>query len=135
MKYSKKQKKVFNERRELLIEKLRSDEYTQTKGILRDCKGFCCLGVACDISGLSNWKKKTEDNTDSIFYFMYQGDTEGLPKKVQEYYGFASNNGNFTIKREHGYISTSLAYLNDQGKTFKEIADIIENKPKGLFVK
>ena len=35
---------------------LRSGEYEQATGELRDAVGFCCLGVACDISGVGKWE-------------------------------------------------------------------------------
>ena len=34
---------------------LESGEYKQGRGRLRDDNGFCCLGVACDLSGLGEW--------------------------------------------------------------------------------
>ena len=34
---------------------LESGEYKQTRDLLRDDNGFCCLGVACDLSGLGEW--------------------------------------------------------------------------------
>jgi hypothetical protein len=31
------------------LEKLRSDQYTQTRSTLKDTKGYCCLGVLCEV--------------------------------------------------------------------------------------
>jgi hypothetical protein len=36
-----------NENARKWVEALRSGEYTQTQGVLRDESGYCCLGVAC----------------------------------------------------------------------------------------
>ena len=43
------------EHRRELAAALRSGKYRQTRGRLRDSKGFCCLGVACEISGVGKW--------------------------------------------------------------------------------
>lgn len=42
------------------IEALESGEYKQGYGVLRDSEDtshFCCLGVACDISGVGTWRE------------------------------------------------------------------------------
>ena len=42
-----------------LIEKwisaLRSGDYSQSGGLLRDREGFCCLGVLCDVVDNTKW--------------------------------------------------------------------------------
>lgn len=48
-----------------------------------------------------------------------------LPEKVRRWVGLNDASGEF----ENG----SLVELNDNGKTFQEIADIIESEPAGLF--
>ena len=37
------------------VEALRSGDFPQTTSTLADSDGYCCLGVACDISGLGRW--------------------------------------------------------------------------------
>lgn len=37
------------------VEALRSGKFQQTNGALRDLDGYCCLGVACEVSGLGYW--------------------------------------------------------------------------------
>ena len=44
------------------LEALRSGRYRQTSLMLRDKVGFCCLGVACDISGKGTWKAFLSSN-------------------------------------------------------------------------
>lgn len=41
---------------ERLIHHLESGSYTKTTGALKDDVGFCCLGVACDLSGAGQWR-------------------------------------------------------------------------------
>jgi len=88
---------------------LRSGEYKQTKGKLREYgrKRFCCLGVLADING-AKWSTA--------------GNSWGVGKPAEwnegEYYGHGT-----------GLRLTSalkLVEMNDSGKSFLEIADYIE---------
>lgn len=56
------------------VDALRSGDYKQASGTLRRIgydgdnvvvKGMCCLGVACDVSGLGEWKSKAEEGITS----------------------------------------------------------------------
>lgn len=84
------------------IAALRSGKYSQTKGTLRDQEGFCCLGVAYDLTG-RDWREtsvgthETDENNETEF-------DPGIPyTKVDK-----------------------LTDLNDTGHSFEEIADYIE---------
>ena len=100
-----------------LICALRSGDYEQGFSALRNEKGFCCLGVACEISGLGEWKD----------YYFYLESQEIMPKEVMDYYGFRTGYGS---NREN---SNSLTFMNDsQQATFEEIAKYIELE-EGLF--
>jgi len=101
----------------MLIEALRSGEYEQTNGWLRQGDGYCCLGVACDKSGLSEWKIGPRN-------YRYEGMSTQLPKTVQEWYGFATPSGRCMAN------FLSLTSLNDSGASFKQIADVIERELK-----
>lgn len=48
----------FPERMLQWADALESGEYEQTKYCLRNGTGYCCLGVACDISGVHVWNKE-----------------------------------------------------------------------------
>ena len=85
------------------VKALRSGEYKQTNGIMKDAEGFCCLGVLCAV----------------------QGETfERLPVHVliisrvapQYAAGLDSDQQN------------RLAVMNDTGHSFTEIADYIQEK-------
>jgi hypothetical protein len=114
------------------IKALRSGKYEQTTGRLRlnESNEFCCLGVACDISGLGKWDnagRYTVDHKNRLpGYDMAYRSYGDLPTAVVEWLGLNDANG------PHG--KTSLAHDNDaRNLTFNSIANIIEREPKGLI--
>lgn len=119
----------MNENTTKLVEALRSGDYNQTQGRLHDDKGFCCLGVACDISGLGEWARPAQGAyayvTDST-----AGENENeygvLTPEVRVWLGWNTSDGWISE------TSMSLARLNDDGAPFNEIADIIEERFDGL---
>jgi len=131
----------------LWVDALRSGEYQQTTELLHDNKGLCCLGVASslycklvrDISEPYTYVKKvgkvengeysTEEET--VHCIKYGDNHDILPKEVKDWIGLQRPDG--TFETDDG-VPDSLADLNDSGKTFAEIADIIESRPTGLFV-
>jgi hypothetical protein len=107
--------------KEKWITALRSGEYQQGKGSLRNSYNqFCCLGVFCDIYIKKNPDRaKWEDNTntfiiDDLRYGVY------LAPIFKEIAGFSEN--------EFYDCNVALMVMNDNGMTFKEIADIIEKE-------
>lgn len=111
------------------LEALRSGDYTQAKEYLRVSSdsgdGFCCLGVLCDLhrkmTGQGKWAQVHGVEGPRIGYIVAGGDhsTSVLPQEVREWAGLPVNTG---IDVNGGH----LASLNDDGTSFKEIADIIE---------
>jgi hypothetical protein len=91
---------------------LRSGKYQQGKCFLKTDDGkFCCLGVLAELAkevGLSNDGDKFLDGSVVIWS------------------GLHGSSGSYAN-------GESLAFDNDRGKTFLEIADIIESEPEGLF--
>lgn len=108
------------EHRRLWVEALRSGKYQQAKNRLRVANGFCCLGVACDISGLGEW-------SGSGFY-LYEDD-KLLPIEVRNWLGLSGCMGGYGQGDKRAYLSDQ----NDEGMSFSEIADIIESEPEGLL--
>ena len=118
------------ENRKKWIEALRSGEYKQTSAALVDPYGYCCLGVACNISGLGHWEQregnhfqhyKCVTNNDYVDYAY--GD---LPLKVMHWLGLDSLVGD--------YEDSDLITNNDvDDLSFEQIADIIEEEPEGLL--
>jgi len=113
-----------HEIKEKWVEALRSGEYSQTTGVLRDDIGFCCLGVLCDLhqkeTGEGEWLQPKINKR--IYYLDGSGvrDSGVLTPKVMEWAGLDMDN--FIIDGDSGYA----AIINDNGATFAYIADLIE---------
>lgn len=124
--------------RQRWIDLLRSGKFTQGTGALRRADGSrCCLGVACDAymdsTGFGRWSIDP-DNPDASPQFItintfgepQRFDSGVLPPVVREWLGLKSINGS--------YVNGSLTSDNDSnGKTFEEIADIVEHEPSLLI--
>jgi hypothetical protein len=124
------------------VKALRSGKYKQGTGTLKqfNSKGqaqHCCLGVLCELYNTTMKKNKKKilpekvyDN-DSDFshgYCRFGGKKEDLPKEVKDWAGMNDNLGRFYLSDHYEY----LADLNDCGRKFKTIADIIEKEWKNL---
>ncbi len=111
------------EHRRLWVEALRSGKYQQGRMALRDLRtgGFCCLGVACQISGLGAWSA-FPDVAETPMYQI--GDVHYsrmyLPYPVRKWLGLATDSGVLVGS------GNTLSAKNDGGASFTEIADIIE---------
>lgn len=100
------------------VEALRSGKYEQGTGALNSDGKFCCLGVLCEVMGVPKYGE-------GIFRRVCYGgpgdnSTGLLPISIREASGIRTSMG--------VYGDTNLANQNDQGKTFSEIADIIEKE-------
>jgi hypothetical protein len=101
------------------IEALRSGKYKQGNQVLKSKSGhFCCLGVLCDISGLSEWKLEGKDSPFEIYF----NSNALLPEPVRTWAGLYNIFGRFHTNAP----LESLATLNDDGLPFEQIADLIE---------
>lgn len=99
---------------------LRSGEYKQTRSLLKDSNGYCCLGVLCEIVG-------QEFSVDYNGGYRCDGHQSSLPPKVRELSGLGTDFGDRPLAPAH-----SLSAINDNGKAFSEIADIIEKEWESL---
>jgi hypothetical protein len=108
------------------VEALRSGKYTKGVGNLRNINDeYCCLGVACDASGVAEWKRRRED---AEFVFSYLTPTKNatayLPIEVQQWLGVDADDVRLY---SGGGKKEEATHLNDtRGFTFLEIADCIE---------
>jgi hypothetical protein len=95
------------------IKALRSGKYKQGRDVLNKSSEFCCLGVVCDLAnkdGGPQWIKYLGDGYGRSF----MGQSGILPDPVREFLGLTEMAQNY------------LASLNDNGISFKQIADYIE---------
>lgn len=97
------------------VEALRGGKYKQGQEELREDDCFCCLGVLCDISGLSKWRGRS-----------YMGRFSFLAPGIRKWSGVGTKDG--TIES----LLTSLSHRNDTGSTFEDIATLIEKHWKEL---
>lgn len=107
---------------------LRSGEYKQGKSLLHNSKthAMCCLGVACELYiQAGNALTKSDGGGALRGAVAYDHDAHVPPPRVLEWVGINSRVGGFGLN--------SLAEMNDSGKSFAEIADVIESQPEGLF--
>ena len=125
------------------VKALRSGKYKQGGGTLKqyNSKGVaqhCCLGVLCELYNDSMRKSKKKvlpekvydnDGDFSFGYCRFGGHKEDLPKEVKNWAGINNNLGKFYLSDGH---YECLADLNDMGKKFKTIADIIEKNYEQL---
>lgn len=114
------------------IEALRSGKYEQTTEKLNHDGAFCCLGVLCDL----HRKAVPEHAWDGD---EYCGEDANLPDAVAQWAGMAFNSGAGdagklpgVVYLKSGNYGQHLAVLNDDGGSFKEIADIIEKHKDAL---
>ena len=123
---------------------LRSGEYKQGIHLLRQDDKFCCLGVLCDLHRKAHQNEGEDDTVNSWFptknperdnapCFSYRyGNTTSLPSVVMDWCGLRSCDPPVrrivSFENDHVTQDVTLALLNDQGLTFDQIADIIEQQ-------
>lgn len=93
------------------VEALRSEKYQQGSGYLLKDGRYCCLGVACEVFYPAG---KFIDNNE----YQIEGNVFGA-------YGWGHFRTPNLLDLDSG-ITKMLAQLNDDGKTFAEIADWID---------
>jgi len=117
-----------HERALLLAEALESDRYEQGYGSLENHREgvsrLCCLGVACRVAQAGGVEMTEE--VDSSNDVVFDGHDTDLPAKVQDWFGFRSNDGTLSGSEVDGY--DSLMTINDSGRyDFRAIAGIIRD--------
>lgn len=112
---------------------LRSGKYKQTTGILTQADvttgeivGNCCLGVGCELALKAGIPMKVQTSADGVV--SYDSESKVLPPVVLDWLGLNCAKGIFNKG------DRTLTSDNDGGKSFKQIARIIEQKAAELFV-
>jgi hypothetical protein len=116
------------------IAALRSGEYKQGKGGLRNTEGYCCLGVLCDLHAKetgNEWERAEFDENDC--YLRASG---YLPAEVSAWAGLSKIAYDrqlapytlpfFDVPVVADGQDMTLSQLNDANKPFAAIADVIE---------
>lgn len=123
---------------------LRSGEYKQGINLLRQDDKFCCLGVLCDLHRKAHQKEGEDDTDNSWFPYPYQGlsddpsfsygyrNTTSLPAAVMDWCGLhiCDPPVQRIVSFENNHVTQdgTLSLFNDEGATFGQIADIIEEQ-------
>jgi hypothetical protein len=104
-------------------DELESGKYPQTSGRLFNGYAYCCLGVACKMAGETFIRSGIAVGGEPI-YFIDDGHKNGggLSDRVKNLAGMYSIMGAFIPGTEASKKLNSLYVMNDEGKTFKEIA-------------
>jgi len=107
-----------------LVKALREGGYKQGGGqLVTDNDEFCCLGVVCNIS-----EQPLEWEYRMGFWLIGLHDAT-LPKAIQKEFGFYGDMGERRDGKDiviNGKEYLSLTSANDDGCTFEQIADYIE---------
>ncbi len=102
--------------KKIWLKALRSGNYKQGYRRLNWHRRHCCLGVLCDLySKAAGTPWTTEPLQEAKFM---HGAIDYLPEQVMNWSGMTSADGDYGVR--------SLIEDNDKGKSFIEIANIIE---------
>lgn len=106
------------------VDALRSGQYEQgTGGLANGSRGtvkYCCLGVLSELAYQAGVTERTDDGSGGFYY-----DSNGgyLPATAAQWAGIPCAWGHTDVDLGGG---ATAACLNDDGHSFGEIADIIE---------
>jgi hypothetical protein len=123
------------------VKALRSGKYKQGQSYLKkfNDKGeprHCCLGVLCELYNDTMKKNRKKTLSTQISsktstepnYVTFNGSDCSLPIEVRRWADIKDGLGLFNAETE----TECLADLNDRGKKFKTIADIIEKNIENI---
>jgi len=109
------------------VDALRSGEYKQGKGYLKNAAGeYCCLGVLCEVVG----EKFTLFQGEPSYRCGINSHNLYLPPEIVAKAGLRTSNG--FISKSGTYAYSNLADMNDNCMSFEYIADVIEKEVEKL---
>lgn len=137
--------------RDLWLDLLVSGQYDQTQSELQSIEGgFCCLGVLCDIHANVAPSNKRSSWEGADYNMRYDGETE-FPSLTVSRWAFPELKKTYQMTEEWNekkaeYVKSVpdtpsgraealmhyLAKANDEGKSFVQIAKIIEANTVGV---
>lgn len=104
-------------------EALLSGEYPQTKGVLRNDQGYCCVGVALDLVDPKGWRADDAKGRTEYFWKMVS------PNFVSGY-GIDENIGLNSVQlHKLADMNDGRAHCQGEPRTFAEIAAHIATLP------
>ena len=91
---------INKERLALGVAALRSNEYTQGRGVLKQNSGgvirHCCLGVLCEVAMANGLNLKVQEPSGAQETYSFEESVASLPESVIIWYGFESNDPELT---------------------------------------
>lgn len=108
--------KINKKDRKMWLNALESGKYKQTKDVLRDHYGYCCLGLFGKLKGIN-------DGILESYAMPVELDSEEKQLFPKCLLGDSNQRKSFASK---------LAAMNDNGKSFKEIAKYIRKNTIGV---
>lgn len=104
------------------VDALRSGNYSQAKERLKNDQSFCCLGVACDL-----FKDRVGGQWNgNVFVANGVPNSFVLPREIADLLGLDDLRPE-VICGDFGLEFEEVTSLNDSGKSFSEIADLLES--------
>lgn len=113
--------KMNPEAKAKIVEALRSGDYKQGQGALNEKGCHCVWGVICDVSGTDEWVVANPEQ--GTMRYGVGGDICFPELKVREWVGL-DKDPSVLIRN----VRTDLMSQNDNGATFAELADAIEQQ-------
>ena len=104
----------------------RGESYLATRKVSKHVE-YCCLGVLCELAAKEGVVKRVSRLSDVAY--GNERATYYLPKEVKNWAGLRTAGGS------RGSGKQTLAQLNDDGRSFNKIADVIESDVDSLFFK
>lgn len=111
------------------VEALESGKYEQGTLWLKADGKYCCLGVLCELAGLAY------NETTAVFTDGEEPQTDVLPQSLVDRIGLRDKSGSFRKGAEDDGPSTLICLNDDDGFTFKQIAEFIRSDPSNVFAK
>lgn len=145
-----KQKKLTREQKRNIkrwIDALRSGDYNQGQGQLhleedeygdKAPESYCCLGVLCKVKGVDPDDRiervvdgvRVEVTDGSMIHAGLLNEWTGL--EVDSYPFVSEGRATITGNSDDGSLTSHLAMINDDGKSFKQIANTIERRADAI---
>lgn len=108
---------------------LESGDFSQTGGILRDARGFCCLGVLCELAvrhGVIQEAVEALDSNDQpLGEFSYDGKDGFLPRAVAEWAFGDPDESNPDMVTEDDSMDSASSLNDSHHYSFPRIAAAI----------